>query len=53
MTIGASDREARVRIISAQEVTAAERRTYEEGDENQDDEGDLNTICAVAFVASR
>jgi uncharacterized DUF497 family protein len=28
-----TDREGRVRIISAREVTAAERRTYEEGDE--------------------
>jgi uncharacterized DUF497 family protein len=28
-----TDREGRVRIISAREVAAAERRTYEEGDE--------------------
>lgn len=28
-----TDREGRVRLISARQVTAAERRTYEEGDE--------------------
>lgn len=33
LIVAHTDRESRVRIISARDVTAAERRTYEEGDE--------------------
>jgi uncharacterized protein len=33
LIVAHTDRNSRVRIISAREVTAAERRTYEQGDE--------------------